>query len=594
MQTVSLTEWKKPHQESDSHERRTSTPHVNVDLQERDTDELSDWPPEPRFSWGDYETLSYTWGSPTDPVQTILINEQPYQVRQNLFDALSQFRKEERYSGGVKLWVDAVCINQNDDIERAIQVKQMREIYRTAKRTVVWLGKDLGLPYSQLMDTEDYMKQLSYILVRRAMYPPRSTVDRILYSEEHPLNQRYEAVDAEYQRKKTAEYEMRLLTQLDLTRGFGDYPLPTADYWDGPPSRLILFLQPLVRKDYWKRAWIVQELLLSSIETTVVVGELSIQLSQLQDLKNQLLTSIGTLLISAPVFHSSRLALSEWSNFTRLMVLKSVTSSSDDWRWALQGLLSQSTLASDKFYGVLGLINAKDTSELSIDYSRPANLVGIDATIFWMKKYRHLCQFALQTPTLSPDTPTWAVDLTQNYDSQFNLDVAWGDIKKGPKLQFPFHVDSNRVLHTKGLILGEIDGLGAFPERLLPQVPAGRERKYMDLSAKDPSTTVNPYGDSVGVLKEIRAALDPESSGVLNLPLMAISEDLNIPYRPATLPESIDFRTASYLLMLRHFCEDNADLSLWGTKLGWLFPGLKQKDRERVATSQLKAHKEER
>jgi hypothetical protein len=42
------------------------------------------------------------------------------------------------------LWVDAICINQDDLEERAIQVKRMGLIYRQASRVVAWLGLASG------------------------------------------------------------------------------------------------------------------------------------------------------------------------------------------------------------------------------------------------------------------------------------------------------------------------------------------------------------------------------------------------------------------------------------------------------------------
>ncbi|OTA96500.1 hypothetical protein M434DRAFT_27637 [Hypoxylon sp. CO27-5] len=39
------------------------------------------------------------------------------------------------------LWVDAICINQDDFDERSSQVAMMRSIYRQAQRVVVWLGE---------------------------------------------------------------------------------------------------------------------------------------------------------------------------------------------------------------------------------------------------------------------------------------------------------------------------------------------------------------------------------------------------------------------------------------------------------------------
>jgi hypothetical protein len=40
------------------------------------------------------------------------------------------------------LWVDALCINQEDIIERSEQVKLMANIYRNTARTLVWIGEE--------------------------------------------------------------------------------------------------------------------------------------------------------------------------------------------------------------------------------------------------------------------------------------------------------------------------------------------------------------------------------------------------------------------------------------------------------------------
>lgn len=60
-------------------------------------------------------------------------------ITRNLHDALQQFR----YTTDVRyLWVDAICINQNDIRERGHQVRLMQSIYKKARNVLVWLGKD--------------------------------------------------------------------------------------------------------------------------------------------------------------------------------------------------------------------------------------------------------------------------------------------------------------------------------------------------------------------------------------------------------------------------------------------------------------------
>jgi hypothetical protein len=39
------------------------------------------------------------------------------------------------------MWIDAVCINQQNLAERADQVKKMKNIYQMASKVTVWLGQ---------------------------------------------------------------------------------------------------------------------------------------------------------------------------------------------------------------------------------------------------------------------------------------------------------------------------------------------------------------------------------------------------------------------------------------------------------------------
>jgi hypothetical protein len=85
-----------------------------------------------------YEALSYVWGNP-NITQDVFIHDQPRAVTKNLELALRHIRlpKKNRI-----LWVDALCINQTHVPEKNDQVAQMRDIYLTSKRVVVWLGEE--------------------------------------------------------------------------------------------------------------------------------------------------------------------------------------------------------------------------------------------------------------------------------------------------------------------------------------------------------------------------------------------------------------------------------------------------------------------
>ncbi|KAI0014205.1 heterokaryon incompatibility protein-domain-containing protein [Xylariaceae sp. FL0662B] len=85
-----------------------------------------------------YEALSYAWGD-TTRCHTIGCNGEPFGITANLESALRHLRHPY---GRRVLWVDAICIDQDDDDERGRQVRLMKQIFSQAQRVIVWLGQE--------------------------------------------------------------------------------------------------------------------------------------------------------------------------------------------------------------------------------------------------------------------------------------------------------------------------------------------------------------------------------------------------------------------------------------------------------------------
>ncbi len=88
-----------------------------------------------------YEALSYTWGKPVFPASIKCSPSGQLCITENLSVALYHLRLKDRIR---VLWVDAICINQQDLVERSHQVSLMRDVYKGADHVIVWLGKDNG------------------------------------------------------------------------------------------------------------------------------------------------------------------------------------------------------------------------------------------------------------------------------------------------------------------------------------------------------------------------------------------------------------------------------------------------------------------
>lgn len=115
-----------------------------------------------------FEALSYVWGSPNDPVDiTVVPSHEPrlkqtdylVSVGQTLHEALLHLRQTDVPR---VLWIDALCINQEDLTERSHQVKRMRHIYSYAYRVVAWLGPSTDDSQRTLGKLEYLWKQLEH------------------------------------------------------------------------------------------------------------------------------------------------------------------------------------------------------------------------------------------------------------------------------------------------------------------------------------------------------------------------------------------------------------------------------------------------
>jgi hypothetical protein len=154
-----------------------------------------------------YEALSYEWG-PRSPVSSVVIDGVDTPVRENLWWALQylQLENETRV-----LWVDALCINQEDTIERNHQVSMMGKIYSSASRCIAWIGRERIVQDSGF-EIDDCELAMDFI------------------------NKRY-LNDIEE----------------DYSRGLSPQDKQEHDS-----------LEWLCRRKYWSRLWIVQEIFLSS------------------------------------------------------------------------------------------------------------------------------------------------------------------------------------------------------------------------------------------------------------------------------------------------------------------------------------------
>ncbi|KAI0376274.1 heterokaryon incompatibility protein-domain-containing protein [Hypomontagnella monticulosa] len=105
-----------------------------------------------------YTAVSYTWGE-EEASEVIYLGDKAFSVRPNLWSCLYYLSLSERRSEWNYLWVDAICINQDDITERNLQVGAMGTTYGNAFCVSVWLGlPPLPDEYMPLLQGKDRAK----------------------------------------------------------------------------------------------------------------------------------------------------------------------------------------------------------------------------------------------------------------------------------------------------------------------------------------------------------------------------------------------------------------------------------------------------
>ena len=186
----------------------------------------------------EYEALSYAWGNNDQPLKPFInCHEKCLKLTPNLESALRHIRSENKVTN---LWVDQICINQEDLEERSQQLSLMSSIYSAAKRVIIWLG-----------DTDNTSHQ--------AM-----TFVPVLY---HNLCLHFETQGTDFFKNKSYD------KQLEGT----DFIFP------GIESSLWTALAHLLKREWFQRVWVAQEATANS-ETIVCCGKDQIAWSILTNL----------------------------------------------------------------------------------------------------------------------------------------------------------------------------------------------------------------------------------------------------------------------------------------------------------------------
>ncbi|KAE9367374.1 HET-domain-containing protein [Stipitochalara longipes BDJ] len=114
----------------------------------------------------EYAAVSYAWGGGVSS-RTFLCDGRNFAVSAHVLDLLNHLGLAWQDH---KIWIDAICINQADGAEKAVQVAAMRDVYYNAEKVIVWLGANEDESEMVLQNMEAFLEW--GLQVRRTGFTP--------------------------------------------------------------------------------------------------------------------------------------------------------------------------------------------------------------------------------------------------------------------------------------------------------------------------------------------------------------------------------------------------------------------------------------
>ena len=345
-----------------------------------------------------YSALSYVWGDP-NVTKDILVNGKPFAATTNLVAALEVLSNVPKASSYV--WIDAICINQADMSERNHQVQKMVSIYKNAVKVLAWLGPEQN-------HSTEVIAIMKHIVKEIELSPDAGVVEVFEKpAPDHLLKARGLETSGE-----------TLLS----------FALPRKE--DIPHL--------LSQRDFWKRIWILQELVLAR-RVTFMCGYATFWETDITQIGNWLATH-PTRTIPSGIEWAKWLDFEVGFNNAFRVPMQSLTlavgiqnvfeaKKPDAWTLFESALRLRATDPRDQVYSLLGL------AEIGIeaDYSKSTEAVYLELAAVMLER-APLDGWFRYTGILIKNSmatlPSWVVD----WDT-LSREGSWGRHPKGGRSQ---------------------------------------------------------------------------------------------------------------------------------------------------------------
>ncbi|KAM0552659.1 hypothetical protein ACHAPJ_007756 [Fusarium lateritium] len=373
-----------------------------------------------------FDALSYVWGN-SNETKNVIVNHLSVTVTKSLAKALEKLRDHSVPHAPISdqrpltIWVDAVCINQDNLLERSQQVEMMGDIYSSARHVFIWLGDgdehtDFAL---DMMSSTDFQ----YGLINLAISRRRPHQEEIM-------------VD-------------------------------------------VIFKDILCKSEWWQRVWVRQEFILATNEPVFCCGDKMIlsnhlfesflalprswNYPEMENIWDECRKKVGSPLGNADA--NNGIHLLSLRHIRESFWLRGALPVCDVFRYLVRSC--KATDPRDLVYGVLGLLEQQDQAQITVNYKlEPMQIYQQVGYLLWKQ---HPVQ------TLSELLPTFNFHGNDNGFPSWVPDFAsqplrgWRDHRTihtprpwRSQIKNPFKSDRN-VLLLQGLMLDVVENVVVTP-----------------------------------------------------------------------------------------------------------------------------------
>ncbi|VUC23018.1 unnamed protein product [Clonostachys rosea] len=430
-----------------------------------------------------FTALSYVWGDVLDTVEMEIedpngLQKKKFHVGSTVERALRQLRHKDAV---LRIWIDAVCVNQSDFEERSQQVALMGDIYSRAEKVYIWLGDE------ENTGIEPCFRLMRNIINYDSKACPGAKACSCLGTG-HSMD--LETLEKNLNGKRTSYRSMEEIFRLftaELTRNEADWAGGYGQF------QLNVLMSALFSHPWFSRVWVVQEATLAKkafvhFSDGMISWDEVVQVNEwLQDpawiLERQHIQSQN---LMAPIWQ-----LAKATHQDQKASSGAPTSEPTILDIFLSGHDLRATDPRDKLFALLTF--GKETSDVQSlpkliepNYEKPEAQVFADFTRWWIEEHKSL---AILSSVHSQTGRTWqrtSCDMNPNSDTQKmptwaiyeGGDSRWA--KASLQVQFDFKATSTRqpnlklletqeplVLKLAGRRVSKISAIGHVPIEML-------------------------------------------------------------------------------------------------------------------------------